>query len=340
MVAADPSYRGLTRYAETAGATVRAVPLDAAMGHDLPAMAAAVTDATRLVYICNPNNPTGTALAPDALRAFCERVSRRAVVFVDEAYLDLVADPALGASMGDLVRAGHDVIVARTFSKVHGMAGMRIGYGIARPELAARLRAVGMGGPNVVAMRAAGASLDDPAFLEASRAGIRAARAFTYAALDAAGYPYVRSHGNFVFFDTGQPVERFSAAMRAHGRARGAGLPALHDVVPREHGHARRHGRLRGGPPEHRRRIASFAPLVPSASCCWKRFVRVDGKRSRWSCSQALPGARWPRRRRAGWTTGLRRPTGTAPSACPTTGTSPSPTIRARSSTTSGRAPT
>ena len=217
IVAADPSYLGLTRYAETAGATVRTVPLDAAMAHDLPAMERAVANATRLVYICNPNNPTGTIVPAAALRRFCEAVSGRAVVFVDEAYLELIADPDEQRSMVDLVRDGRDVIVARTFSKLHGMAGLRIGYGIARPEVAERLRRVGMAGPSLPALRAAVASLADTEFLASSRRQVDEARQATYALLDRLGYRYVPSHGNFVFFDVGRPHAPFAAAMRQRG---------------------------------------------------------------------------------------------------------------------------
>ena len=109
------------------------------------------------------------------------------------------------------------MIVARTFSKLHGMAGLRIGYGIARPEVAEQLRRVGMAGPSLPALRAAVASLADTEFLASSRRQVDKARQATYALLDRLGYRYVPSHGNFVFFDVGRPHAPFAAAMRQRG---------------------------------------------------------------------------------------------------------------------------
>jgi histidinol-phosphate aminotransferase len=181
-----------------------------------------------LVFVCNPNNPTGTLVAGDRLRRFCEEVSRRAVVFVDEAYYELVED-AHRDSMVDLVRAGHNVIVARTFSKIYGMAGLRIGYGIARPDIIARLRPYSMGFPNILGLRAAMASLEDEAFLTMSRQKMAEARAFTYDLLDDLGRDYVSSQASFVFFHTGRPIKSFQAAMAERGVLVGRPFPPFMD---------------------------------------------------------------------------------------------------------------
>jgi histidinol-phosphate/aromatic aminotransferase/cobyric acid decarboxylase-like protein len=125
------TYTAHVHYARRMGVDVIPVPLKDDLTIDLDAMAAAVTDDVSMVYICNPNNPTGHTLDGDALRDFCRSVGRRAVVMVDEAYNELTDRPDY-TSMIDLVREGENVVVMRTFSKLFGMAGMRVGYGIGR----------------------------------------------------------------------------------------------------------------------------------------------------------------------------------------------------------------
>jgi histidinol-phosphate aminotransferase len=129
------TYTAHVHYARRMGVDVIPVPLKDDLTIDLDAMAAAVTDDVSMVYICNPNNPTGHTLDGDALRDFCRSVGRRAVVMVDEAYNELTDRPDY-TSMIDLVREGENVVVMRTFSKLFGMAGMRVGYGIGRPDIA------------------------------------------------------------------------------------------------------------------------------------------------------------------------------------------------------------
>ena len=129
FIAAEPTYLELPEYARTLGATVRFVPVDARLCHDLPAMQAAVSAHTRAVYLCNPNNPTGTAVAAEEIRAFVAALPPAVVTIVDEAYMDF-ATAAEVRSVVDLVKGGHLVVVLRTFSKLHGMAGMRMGYAI------------------------------------------------------------------------------------------------------------------------------------------------------------------------------------------------------------------
>lgn len=228
VVAADPSYKGLTRYAETMGSYVHCVPLDDTMAHDLDRMDRRTTGAVKLVFVCNPNNPTGTIVPADRLRSFCEAVSRRAVVFVDEAYYELM-DDAHRTSMVDLVRDGHNIIVARTFSKIYGMAGLRVGYGMARPDIVERLRPYSMGSPNVLGLRAAVASLGDDAFRTMSRQKMAEARTFTYDLLDDLGLDYAPSQASFVFFHTGRPIDAVRAAMAERGVLVGRPFPPFTD---------------------------------------------------------------------------------------------------------------
>ena len=139
LVTADPAFPHIVNLAERIGARIRRVPLDLNGVHDLDAMAGAVGAETRLVNVCNPNNPTGTILPGDRLGRSASRCPRRAPVLVDEAYHELVDAPE-HATMVPLVREGAPVLVLRTFSKVYGMAGYRVGYAIAPSALIERLR--------------------------------------------------------------------------------------------------------------------------------------------------------------------------------------------------------
>jgi histidinol-phosphate aminotransferase len=206
VLVAEPSFPHLGDIAEGLGATVRRVPVDAQYRHDLDRMAEAVTAETSLVQVCNPNNPTGTIVPGDQLRAFCERVSPRAPVLVDEAYHELVEVPE-HATMVPLVSAGASVIVLRTFSKIYGMAGFRVGYAIARPDLIQQLKRLQTTDASVASLQAALAAYGDRAFTERSRRLIREARELTARGLDELGVRYVPSHTNFVAFWAG-PTQR------------------------------------------------------------------------------------------------------------------------------------
>ena len=214
IVAAVPTYTELTRYATGRGARLRFVPLDSRMRHDLPAMRAAISPGTRAVYLCNPNNPTGTALTAAEIRAFVAGLPAGVVTIVDEAYIDFATAPGVG-SVADLVKAGLGVVVLRTFSKIHGMAGLRCGYAIANPEIIKAVDAAVMTTPNIFAVHAARASLGDRAFLADCRRRIVGSRTRITTALSALKLRYAEPQGNFVFFDTGMPLPRFTELMRA-----------------------------------------------------------------------------------------------------------------------------
>lgn len=214
FIAAQPTYLELPEYAHALGATVRFVPVDARLCHDLPAMRAAVSERTRAVYVCNPNNPTGTALGAGEIRAFVESLPPAVVTIVDEAYMDFATGTDV-RSVADLIAGAHPVVVLRTFSKIHGMAGMRMGYAITRPELADALRLARMTTPNILAVRAARASLDDRRFLAQTRRRILASRLRITTQLAQLHLRYAEPQGNFVFFDTGMPLAVFSERMKA-----------------------------------------------------------------------------------------------------------------------------
>lgn len=217
VVSAKPSYFQITDYARNLGADVRWVEhrLDT-MRHDLPAMAAAVDEAVALVYVCNPDNPSGTVLPPAEVSAFCREIAPRVPVLVDEVYVDLLEEPEVHTQV-HLVRAGLPVIVGRSFSKAHGLAGHRIGYAVTTPTLAAALRRRQMSSVNYLGVSAARASLFESAFHAWSRRKIREGRARFCALLDELGLRYTPSVGNFVFFRTGRPMGEFQETMKARG---------------------------------------------------------------------------------------------------------------------------
>jgi histidinol-phosphate aminotransferase len=218
ILSADPSYTYLMEVAETYGAGWDKVPLTKDYAHDLDAMEKKVTDKTSLVYICNPNNPTGTILQPEKLKSFCEVVSKRRPVFVDEAYIDYVDDPKK-QSMIDCVRKGQNVIVARTFSKVHGFAGLRMGYIVALPETIKQIEPYCTGGMNIGGPPVMGAmsSLMDTEFINYSVKKNAESRNFLYALLKEEGYEYIPSHTNFVMFPLKMEAKKFRDEMMKRG---------------------------------------------------------------------------------------------------------------------------
>jgi histidinol-phosphate aminotransferase len=216
VVASRPTYEELPVFAQTLGLKVHWVAPDTEHRHDLAAMRAAITQLTRLVYVCNPNNPTGTAVTRAALETFIRSVPVGCTVIVDEAYMDLVDQPGV-ATVAALVQDVPNMVVLRTFSKLHGLAGLRIGYAIAPPELAQRLAALSLTWPNSTGLAAAIASFNDHAFLKATRAALTDDRAKVHATLDRLGLQRAAAQGNFVFFDTGAPLQRFQERMLAEG---------------------------------------------------------------------------------------------------------------------------
>lgn len=216
IVAAKPTFDVLPSYARALGCTLQEVALDSEMRHDLDAMKQRIAPSTRLVYICNPNNPTGTLVKGLKLRKFVASISAQTPVLVDEAYLDL-SDQWTEHTAVPRVIAEDNVIVTRTFSKLHGMAGLRIGYAIAPPKIIKQLEGFRMSILNLPGLRAATASYQDLDFQAFSRAKIRAGMKITTELLDELKLAYTRSWGNFILFDTGGSVREFSAAMRESG---------------------------------------------------------------------------------------------------------------------------
>lgn len=196
----------------TAGARGVPVPVTADGRHDLAAIAAAVTDRTRAVLVCTPNNPTGPAVTQAELDAFLARVPEHVVVVVDEAYVEFVrmADAVDGVAT---YRAHPNVVLFRTFSKAYGLAGFRVGYAVAPAPIAAALRAVSLPfGVSAVAQAAAIASLEaEPALLERVEA-LTVERTRVVAGLRAAHWEVPDPQGNFVWLELGEQTAAFAAA--------------------------------------------------------------------------------------------------------------------------------
>ena len=195
-----------------AGATSVQVPLTADHRHDLDAMAAAITDRTRVVLVCTPNNPTGPAVKHAELEDFITKVPRDVLIVVDEAYLEFVEGD--GEVDGLSLRRQHgNVMLLRTFSKAYGLAGLRVGYAIAPEPVAEALRKTATPfGVNLIAQAAAIASLEAKDELDVRVKDIVAERARVLAGLREAGWEMTDSQANFVWFPLGERTADFVAA--------------------------------------------------------------------------------------------------------------------------------
>lgn len=200
VLSAWPTFTMLMNFAEKFNARWDKVNLDKNMVHDLEAMASAVKADTKILFVVNPNNPTGTVVDNAKLKAFCTEMSKKTTVFSDEAYLEFL-EPSQQSSMVELVKQGHNVIVSRTFSKIYGLAGLRIGYAVAKPELIAKLQKNQLGTIlNQAAIAAAKASLGDNEFMAYTRKMNAEARTYFTNYLDSKKWFYGKSLTNVVLF--------------------------------------------------------------------------------------------------------------------------------------------
>lgn len=199
-------------YAENLGVEVERIPLREDMAIDLEAIARAVDDSVSLVYLCNPNNPTGMTIDGDELRAFCREVGAKVPIMIDEAYNELTDKPDY-TSMMDLVREGANILITRTFSKIFGMAGLRVGYGLGHPDIVKVVRDHVMAWPNGVGLYAAYHSYLDEDFIAFSRAKILQGREMVNATFRRHGIEPLPSQTNFVYANIGRDADRFQEQM-------------------------------------------------------------------------------------------------------------------------------
>src|SRR5947208_13542589 len=225
LVAADPTFEAILNNATANGAEVVKVPLTSSFAHDLPKMVAAAKGG--LIYICNPNNPTASITPRDELRDFIAKTPRDTMVLVDEAYFH-VADSTDYESVVPLVNDHPNLLVARTFSKIYGMAGLRCGYCVAQKPSIDRMRARQMwDSVNIMALAAASASLEDPDQVPNGQRLNKEAKSFTVHELEKLGYKTIPSQANFIMFDCKRPVVPLIQAMKQRNVHVGRLFPAL-----------------------------------------------------------------------------------------------------------------
>ena len=216
LIAADPTFKIWLKPAERVGLDVKWIPLDKKMGHDLTQMSDAVNDKTRFIYVCNPNNPTGTVLNDADLRSFIKKHAPTSYIIVDEAYTEYADAP----SVSDMVSAFPNLIIAKTFSKIYGMAGLRVGYAIAQEETIKALskyQAWANAGVSNVSVAAAMEGLKDNAHCEKAKTLNTQVRTFTEGILKEKGFEYIPSKTNFMFFNVHHLNMDFADVMNKNG---------------------------------------------------------------------------------------------------------------------------
>jgi histidinol-phosphate aminotransferase len=228
LVIADPGYEAPGRAARFIGAKVVQVPLRKDYCHDPQAMAAADPNAG-VIYICNPNNPTGTLTRKEDVNAIVANKPKGCIVLIDEAYLHFAST---WAPSTDLVAAGKDVIVLRSFSKLYGMAGLRAGVALARPDLLEKVR--GYGGLGILpatAMAGATASLKEKGLVAERRKAVADVREDLCAWMNKKGYAFIPSEANMILIDGKRPGQEVAAAMLKHKVAIGRAWSSLPNHV-------------------------------------------------------------------------------------------------------------
>ncbi len=227
VVVAQPSYEAVPRYGEVYGNQTIRVPLDARHRHDLKKMRAAVTENTGLVYICNPNNPTATVVTAREMSDFLASMPPNIPVLIDEAYHHYVDDSSYGSSI-QFALQGKPVVVTRTFSKIYGMAGLRLGYAVGRDDLIGQMSAYKIWlNMNVLAVAAALASLDDKEFVTRNRQLNANTRRYLEEQLSSLGLKCIPSQANFIMVDLKREVSPVLSALRSRQVFAGRLFPPL-----------------------------------------------------------------------------------------------------------------
>ena len=228
IISGQPTFLAMMKFAEQWGASVNWVHVGADKGYDLDEIEKRISSKTKLVFLCNPNNPTGTLVPAEKLIDFCNTASKKTIVFSDEAYYDFIETPNY-PSMVEAVKRGDDVIVSKTFSKVYGMAGMRVGYLIAKPQIADKIRKNIVAMSNVLAVEAAKEALQDEAFYKFSLTKNKEVKTRIYKLLDHLKLDYVTSHTNFIFFHSQRDIRELGPKMLEKGVRIGRPFPPFYD---------------------------------------------------------------------------------------------------------------
>ena len=227
VVAAEPTFEAVLMFAKVLHADGVKVPLTADFRHDLPKMADACDASTGLLYVCNPNNPTATIVTGDEMAAFAAKVPASAMILVDEAYHHFVEDPRYRSSL-ELIAKHPNVVVARTFSKIYGMAGLRLGYAVGSKEtIAAMAPYASWSNTNAAVLAAAAASLADPNLVPRQKKLLNDTRKWLVSELTKQGRRTMPSEANFVMVDVGGDVAPVIQAFRARKILVGRKFPSL-----------------------------------------------------------------------------------------------------------------
>jgi histidinol-phosphate aminotransferase len=202
IIIAKPTFLIYEIASQIQNANIKFVPLRNDLKHDLAGMRAAVTDRTKMVFIANPDNPTGTYVSKKELEGFLENLPKDVIVFLDEAYFEFASSEKKDYPRGTNYLSRKGLILARTFSKIYGLAGLRIGYGIADPEIIGYMeRTREPFNTNLLAQAAAEAALDDRAFLKKTLAHVSKEKKFLYSSFRKMGLEYAESSTNFIVVD-------------------------------------------------------------------------------------------------------------------------------------------
>jgi histidinol-phosphate aminotransferase len=274
LVTASPTFETPANAARFTGASVHTVAVDADGALDLPAMAAKAEGAG-LFFVCNPNNPTGGVRAATAIGEFVaavRRVNRDAVILIDEAYHEYVEHPGYASSI-PLIAKDPRLIVSRTFSKVFGMAGLRLGYVLGqRDTIDAMRRIVGQGMVSGLTAATGVAGLDDETHIQAQRKLNHEARAFTRQAFETAGYKVLPSEANFLMVDVRRDARLFQAQCYEAGVAVARPFPPLSTF-----------SRISiGTPDEMRRAVATILPILGTPASAEARKIAHSGVLVEW----------------------------------------------------------
>lgn len=214
VLVGDPAYQVWNRQAESFGLTFNRVPLNKEKVHDLDKMLSSITNETNMVYICNPNNPTGTVNDINELKNFTEEAAKKTFVFIDEAYTEYANLP----SLADMAVKNKNILVAKTFSKIYGLAGARIGYAIAHPDMVntlAQHQPWQDAAISVVSAAAASASLEDTTFVQQCKENAAKAREICYHTFNQLNLDYIPSQTNFILFNIDTIQKDFVKEMQA-----------------------------------------------------------------------------------------------------------------------------
>ena len=231
IVVAQPTFEAVLEYARITQATPVRIPLTADHRHDLPKMAAACTSKTGVVYVCNPNNPTGTIVTREELASFVPAVPRSTLILVDEAYFDFADDPHYG-SVAEWTQKYPNLVIARTFSKIYGMAGMRLGYAVGAKETIARIREQALQDNGNAAVLAAGlASLNDTDHVLSCRDKMNGTRRWLCGELAKDGRSYIPSQSNFVMIDMHTDVQPIIDQFAARNILVGRRFPSMNNFL-------------------------------------------------------------------------------------------------------------